>query len=74
VIALTYLLTHPLTIREVALTAASHSKDERDRKLVACPARSIRYKVGYAISSSTSWSYRSSTLGPMRPVLVAQRR
>ena len=28
----------------------------------------------YAISSSTSWSYRSSTLGLMRPVLAAHRR
>jgi len=41
-IARSFLLTHPLTIREVTLANASHSNDERGRKLISCPAGWIR--------------------------------
>jgi hypothetical protein len=41
-IAHSFLLTQPLTIREVAHPNASHSKDERGRRSATCPASSIK--------------------------------
>jgi hypothetical protein len=38
----TFLLTHPLTIREVTHSDASYSKDERGRRSATCPARPIK--------------------------------
>jgi hypothetical protein len=73
-----FLLTYPrrLTYRESTPAMASSSKIERGRLYIVCPVRSIRYMRRYAISSSTSWSRRSSMLwvSPSLPFLRAHSR
>ena len=48
--------------REPTPAMASSSKGKWGREYVHCPASSIRYMRPYAMSSSTSWSRRSSML------------
>jgi hypothetical protein len=67
--------THPrrLTIRESTSAMASSSKGENGAGDVL-PAP-LNQELGYyAMSSSTSWSKRSSKLGLIRPLLLAHSR